>query len=137
MSTTMTVINEEANGTLGFGDFKSRDKLKADGFEHGGHIYNVKTYCAVTRLERDDALALESVPGCMVSNFVSDEKGLCFTAEGFADTHFTVGLEPSSTYELLVDGKPLGLAKTNIAGKTSFTADLTDDRRDVEIRYIP
>ena len=53
MAVVAELIRSEANGTISFGDYTLGAKSKLDNFEHAGDLYKVKTFCEITKLERN------------------------------------------------------------------------------------
>lgn len=128
----MTVISEllrvESDNTLSFGDYSLADKTKLDNFEFQGDLYKVKTFKAITKLEKNGMFAYESVPGTAVEKFRATENGVDFTLYG-ADTsaQFTVGLAEESMYEVYVNGESVGTMAANLSGKLSVSVELHND----------
>ena len=63
MATVKELLRAENDGTLSFGDYTLPTKTKKDNFEFEGDIYKVKTYDAMTKLEKNGMFLYESVPG--------------------------------------------------------------------------
>ena len=61
------LIWKEEDGTLGFGDYTLAEKSKVNDFEFDGDLYKVKTFCEMTKLERNGMFVYESVPGTAVN----------------------------------------------------------------------
>jgi hypothetical protein len=129
-------IVERGEKGISFGDYLVRTKIKIDGFERFGDVYNVRTHDALTRLEKNGRMLIETIPGSAVIDFKIDEKGVRFSAEGLGNTSVTLELEPSSEYRLYIDGFDNGKMKTNNYGKISFSIELAGAKQDVEIRKI-
>ena len=55
------LIWKEEDGTLGFGDYTLAEKSKVNDFEFDGDLYKVKTFCEMTKLERNGMFVYESV----------------------------------------------------------------------------
>lgn len=119
------LIYVQDNGKLAFGDYTLAAKAKKDGFEFGGDLYKVKTFGEITKLERNGMFVYESVPGTKVTDFLSNDKEIAFTAEGSADTQVTVELEPEKEFKLFVDGINIGKVRTNLGGKLVVSLQLT------------
>ncbi len=113
------------DGKLSFGDRVRSEKAKLDGFDFAGNIYKVKTFAALTKLERDELLVYESEPGTDVSDFAMTRDGLSFNVEGDADAMITVGLQEDTQYEVK-NGVSAGVMKTNLGGKLSLSVSLTE-----------
>ena len=124
MSTVSELIRSEADGGLSFGDYTLGAKAKLDNFEHAGAKYKVKTFREITKLEKNDMFAYESVPGTAVTNFKQDEKTVSFTVEGPEDAQITLELAEETEYEITIDGKSAGTMKTNLGGKLSMSVEL-------------
>ena len=133
----MAVIDEiirlEDDGSISFGDYVSEEKKKKDDFEAAGDRYKIKTHHAITRLEKNEALLIETVPGAAVHRFTIKENTLSFGLEGADDTRVTVELEPEALYRVLIEDTNIGNVKANISGKVIFSLDLDDTPKTVEI----
>ena len=125
MAVISEIIKQEPDGSISFGNHLARDKQKKDGFDVSGDIYKVRTYKEVTRLEKNDVLLLESIPGCSVFNFRADGKNASFKAEGNGDTSLTVELTPETEYTICIDGECDMSCRANKSGKISFSTDLS------------
>lgn len=120
----------QASGNkLSFGDFSLSEKAKLDGFVNGGNIYKVKTFCELTKLERDGMFVYESEPGTNVSDFELTTDGLSFDVTGAEDAMITVGLKEDTQYEVFENGNSAGTMKTNLGGKLSLSVSLTPDKK--------
>ena len=124
MAVVEQLLRSESNGTISFGNHKLNEKAKLDGFEHSGDIYKVKTYDAMTKLEKNGMFVYESVPGTSVNHFAETAEGIEFTLEGDQDAQITVGLEDESEYEVFIDGESAGKMSTNLAGKLNMSVEL-------------
>lgn len=135
----MTVVSEllriEEDGTLSFGDYTLDSKTKMDGFEFQGDLYKIKTFKEITKLERNGMFAYESVPGTAVEHFAVAEDCVSFKVYGVEGAQFTVGLEESSKYEVIVDGVSAGEMTTNLSGKLSASVELNNDTG-VEVKIV-
>ena len=123
----MAVIDEllrsESNGNISFGNHELAAKAKLEDYEHAGDMYKVKTFQAMTKLEKNGLFLYESVPGTSVHNFVR-AKADFFTVEGSQDAQITVGTEDDCEYEVIVAGESAGVMKTNLSGKLSISVEL-------------
>jgi hypothetical protein len=117
MSAIKELIRTEADGTLSFGDYELGEKTKRSDFEYQGDLYKVKTYCDITKLERNGLLVYESVPGTAVHSFEAAEQGVSFEVDGPSDAQVTLGLEEDAEYEVTVGGASIGTMKTKMGGK--------------------
>lgn len=129
----MTVISEllrvEANGTLSFGDYSLAAKTKIDAFEFQGDLYKVKTFKEITKLEKNEMFAYESVPGTAVEHFEVTEDGVSFRIYGVdGAAQFTVGLVEESLYEVYVDDISVGKMNTNLSGKLSVSVEVNENK---------
>lgn len=124
----MPVIKElicaNANKTISFGNYELSEKAKADGFEFGGDIYKVKTFCEITKLEKNGLFVYESVPGTAVNELEVTDKGMEFNVEGTEATQITVELEPSAEYKVFINDLQTGKMKTNLSGKLVISVEL-------------
>ena len=79
----MAVVDEllrtEEDGAISFGNHKLAAKAKVEDYEHGGNLYKVKTYKALTKLEKNGMFAYESEPGTSV---YGDGKRCCLHGGG-------------------------------------------------------
>lgn len=135
----MPVINElirtEENGTISFGNYALAAKAKKEDFEHEGDLYKVKTFCEITKLERNGMFVYESVPGTAVSNFSVKDRTVSFTVEGSQDAQITIQLEDDMEYEVFEDGAAVGGMKTNMSGKLSLSVELSEGKS-VEVKVV-
>ncbi len=124
----MTVVEEllrsESNGNISFGNHQLAEKAKLEGFEHGGDSYKVKTFQAMTKLEKNGLFLYESVPGTSVFDFAEAVDATTFTVVGDKDAQITVGLEEESEYEVFINDTSVGVMKTNLAGKLNVSVEL-------------
>lgn len=124
MAVVEELLRSEGDGTISFGNHLLENKAKVEDFEHCGDLYKVKTYKAMTKLERNGMFAYESVPGTSVLNFSETADGVSFKAEGTEDAQITLGLEEDSEYEVFIDDKSIGKMKTNLGGKMNISLEL-------------
>ncbi len=132
----MAVIDEllrsESNGNISFGNHELAAKAKLEDYEHAGDLYKVKTYQAMTKLEKNGLFLYESVPGTSVHDFCESESGMSFTVEGSQDT---VGAADDSEYEVIVAGESAGVMRTNLSGKLSVSVEL-EGSGEVEVKIV-
>ena len=126
MSAIKELLRAEADGSLSFGDYELPEKTKLSDFRHEGDIYKVKTYGEITRLEKNDSLVYESVPGTAVTNLQYTGDEVSFTVEGKEDADITLGLAEETAYEIIVNGESAGVMTTNLGGKLSFGVELSE-----------
>lgn len=124
MAAVTELIRTESDGSLSFGNHLLSTKAKKEDFENGGDLYKVKTYCEITKLERNGMFVYESVPGTSVEHFREDENGISFSVEGNEDAQLTLGLEDESEYDVKVNGQDAGRVCTNLGGKLSISVEL-------------
>lgn len=124
MAVVEELLRSESNGAVSFGNHKLEKKAKVEDFEHKGDVLKVKTYQAMTKLEKNGMFLYESVPGTSVLQFSEDEKGVEFIVEGDEDSQITVGLMEDTEYEVFVGGESAGIMKTGLGGKLSLSVEL-------------
>ena len=135
MATVSSLILEEADGKLSFGDYTLASKTKKEDFPHDGASYKVKTFKEITKLERDGYFVYESTPGTAVEHFTCSADGASFLVEGAEDAQITLEFEPETSYDIIVDGKDAGTMKTNLGGKLSLSVELEEGKSvSVEIK---
>ena len=121
-----SLIRSEADGTISFGNYKLETKSKLQAFEHAGDLYKIKTYCEITKLERNGSFVYESVPGTAVERFSVNHDGVDFTVESDKDAQITVQLEDDAEYEVYVGDVSVGGMKTNMSGKLVVSVELSE-----------
>lgn len=127
MSVVTELIVKEDNGSISFGNYELDAKAKLDNYEIGGDLYKVKTYCDITKLEKNGMFVYESVPGTCVHQFTADENGVGFEVEAARDCQITLELEENQEYTVIVNGEELGQMKTNMGGKLSVSLEMEAD----------
>ncbi|GMQ55626.1 hypothetical protein AN1V17_00180 [Vallitalea sediminicola] len=125
MAGIQEIIRVEDDNTLSFGNHLMDEKKKVINFEVDGHIYKVKTYDEITRLEKNGRLLFESVPGTTVHNFSVSDKIIDFKVEGTEDAQITLELEADQEYRIYINQIQVGKMKSNLAGKVSFSVDFS------------
>ena len=128
MAVVEELLRAENDGAISFGNHKLQQKAKVEDFEHEGDILKVKTYQAMTKLEKNGMFLYESVPGTSVLAFHENEKGVEFTVEGNGDAQITIGLMDDTEYEVFVGDESIGTMKTGLGGKLSLSVELEDNR---------
>ena len=136
MAAIEELIRQEDNGTISFGNHLMDEKKKVLDFEVNGDLYNVKTFCEITKLEKNGKMLMEAVPGATVHNFEMDEKGARYTVEGAEDAQITMELEPDTEYKILIDDVNVGKMKSNLSGKVTFSVELQKGMPAVAIEKI-
>ena len=135
MAVIEELIRSEADGRISFGNHELSEKAKKEDFESGGDIYKVKTYGALTKLEKNGMFLYESVPGTSVTGFEETEDGVSFTVSGSGDAQITVGLQDDTEYDVSVAGASIGRMKTNMGGKLVVSLELSDGA-DQEVQIV-
>ena len=123
-----TIIRAAQDGSICFGDYRLQEKTKVSDYEVSGDLYKVKTFYEITKLEKNGLFVYESVPGTTVEEFQAEANGVSFVVSGQENAQITLGLCEESEYELTVDEVVIGKMKTNISGKLSFSADLSEGK---------
>ena len=116
MSVVEELIRKEDNGTLSFGNYLLDAKTKKADFEFQGDLYKVKTFKEITKLEKNGL-------------FVYDGEVISFTVEAAGDLGFTLELEPSQEYKVLLEDVELGKMKTNLGGKLNVSIELDEGKK--------
>ena len=124
MAVVEELLRSESNGNISFGNHTLNQKAKLEDFEHAGDIYKVKTYDAMTKLEKNGLFLYESVPGTVVHDLKIEENTVTFQVEGTEDAQITLEMEAGKEYKIYVDDTNLGKMKTNLGGKLSFSVEL-------------
>lgn len=136
MAVIQELIRLEGNSTISFGNYAMDEKKKVLDFDVDGDLYKVKTYNEITRLEKNGKLLYESVPGSTVHNFAMDDKTITFVIEAPEDTQITMELEPEKEYKILVDDMLVGRIRANLAGKVSFSVEISRDTHAIKIEKV-
>lgn len=134
MAGIQELIRVEVGNALSFGNHMMDSKRKIQDFEVDGDLYKVKTYSAMTKLEKNGRLLFESVPGTTVFNLNVDEDGADFEVEGSEDAQITVELEADQEYKVYIEGVQVGKMTTNLSGKISFSVDFATGNQKVELK---
>lgn len=129
MSVVEELIRKEDNGSLSFGNYLLDTKTKKADFEYQGDLYKVKTFKEITKLEKNGLFVYESVPGSAVTDFKNDGEEISFTVEAAGDLGFTLELEPSQEYKVLLERVELGKMKTNLGGKLNVSIELDEGKK--------
>ena len=64
-----------------------------------------------------------------MTNFVADGTGVAFQVEAAQDISFTLELEPSQEYKVMLDETELGTMKTNLGGKRNVSIELDEGKK--------
>ena len=70
----------------------------------------------------------ESVPGTAVENLKVTENTIVFQVSGSKDAQFTLELEPEQEYTVYMDDVNVGKMTTNLSGKLSVSAELSETK---------
>ncbi|MCR4777597.1 MAG: endosialidase [Lachnospiraceae bacterium] len=127
----MEILVGNSDGSLSFGDYSLDSKTKAT-LEINGDVYKVKTFKEITKLEKNEMFAYESVPGSVVTNFKQSEKEVSFDVESPADVQITLEMEEGKEYSVFAGGTDLGKMTTATGGK--LTLSLEGGKTKVEIK---
>ena len=136
MSVVTELIREEGGGLISFGDYSLKSKGKKDDFEVMGNVYKVKTSKEITKLEKNETLLFETVPGAAVFNFFMDENEIKFELAGYGGTQVIMELESAVDYDIKVADARLGAVKTTKSGKLVFSAELSETKIPVTITKL-
>ena len=123
------LLRVETDGTISFGDYTLDAKAKLDNFSLNEALYKVKTNKDITKLESNDLIVYESVPGTAVYYFKKEEGEVSFAVEGVEGAQITLGLEPEAEYEIIVDNEPAGVMSTNLGGKLSLSVEVETENK--------
>ncbi len=129
MSVVEELIRSDNKGTLSFGNYLLDSKTKKSDYEFEGAKYKIKTFKEITKLEKNGALVYESVPGSAVTNFRRNQDVVEFDVEAAGDISFTLEMEPSQEYKLVVNGVSAGRIPTNVGGKLNASLELEQDSK--------
>ena len=135
MAVVEELLRSESNGNISFGNYELAQKAKLEDYEHAGDLYKVKTYQAITKLEKNGLFLYESVPGTSVYDFCENEQGISFVVKGNKDAQITIGGDDDSEYEVIVAGESAGVMKTNLSGKLSISVEL-EENGEAEVQLI-
>lgn len=136
----MSVISEGirvlADDTLSFGNYKSKEKIKVNNFNHKGNVYELRTHDKMTRLSMNGNLLFESVPGATVHSFFINSEIVKFDIEGIGDSMITLGLLPNLEYKIIIDDVNVGATVSNISGKINFSTGVTENLQSIIIEKV-
>lgn len=129
------IIRIEQDQTLSFGNHRLEEKAKVEDFAYQGDLLKVKTYKTMTKLEKNGMFLYESVPGTSVKHFQETEEGILFHVEADGDAQLTLGLAEQTSYEVVIQGEPMGVMETNLGGKLNVNVEPSEGKAVfVEIR---
>ena len=135
MAVVEELLRSESNGNISFGNHELAAKAKLEDYEHAGDLYKVKTFQAMTKLEKNGLFLYESVPGTSVHDFCENESGISFSVEGSQDAQITLVVADDAEYEIIVGGESAGVMKTNLSGKLNISVEL-EGAGQVEVKII-
>ncbi len=135
MAIISELIRVEDGVYLSFGDYTLSEKKKVSEFPFEGNYFKVKTYRESTRLEQNDLLVYESVPGTAVHRLTETDGAMEFTVEGPEDAEITLGMEEETDYEVFLNDSSIGVMTTNLSGKLTFSVELSQDA-EVRVQVI-
>ena len=135
MAVVEELLRSESKGNISFGNHELAAKAKLEDYEHAGDLYKVKTFQAMTKLEKNGLFLYESVPGTSVHDFCENESGVSFLVEGSQDAQITLGVADDAEYEIIVGGESAGVMKTNLSGKLNISVEL-EGAGQVEVKII-
>ncbi len=133
MPNSNELIRVESDGRICFGNHTLEAKSKQGDFEYSGDLYKVKTFKEITKLEKNDLLVYESVPGTTVKEYDYNASGMEFLVEGEDGSQITVELENDTEYEIFIDDESHGKVKTNLGGKLNFSIDFENGAKKIKI----
>jgi len=115
------------DGSLTFGNFKTKYKIKVDDFEHKGDLYSLRAHDVVTRLEKNGELLLEAISGAYFVDFaLEDADGCSFDVFAKENIQITLSLSPDALYNIVIDGGEAIPATASRSGKVSFGVELAE-----------
>ena len=129
------IIRIAEDGTLSFGNYRLEEKAKAEDFAYQGDLLKVKTYHAITKLEKNGLFLYESVPGSDVSRFRETEEGMQFEVRAGGNCQLILGLAEQAAYEVKVDGNSIGVMETNLGGKLNVSIE-SDENKKVSLEVV-
>lgn len=135
MSAVEELIKVGEDGKLCFGNHLLTEKAKKEDVEFEGDMYKIKTYNAMTKLEKNGLFLYESVPGTSVASFVETSDSITFKVEGAEDSQITIGLQDDTEYKVYVDGVSIGHMKTNMGGKLVISLELAGSKEQ-EVKVV-
>lgn len=136
MATIKELIRVESNESISFGDYELTEKKKVVDFDVEGDLYKVKTYDAMTKLEKNGILVYESVPGTAVHGFVMTEQGASFTVESAKNANVTIELAPETEYKIFIDKVQVDRVTSNLSGKVTFSIEESSTGRAIKIDKV-
>ncbi len=129
------VLRNESDGKISFGNHSLPAKTKVENFKSGNDLIKVKTFCEMTRLEKNDMFVYESEPGTSVFDFKETDEGVTFKVFGDENAQITVGLKEDTEYNVFVGDNNIGKMKTNLSVKLSVSVELSNDNA-VEVKIV-
>lgn len=124
MASIKELLKTEENGGISFGDYELSTKTKLADFAFEGDTYKVKTFCEITRLEKNGGVAYESVPGSAVHGYKNSGQLISFAVEAPDDVQITLEGEPEAEYQVVVNDVNIGRLYATLSGKITFSIEL-------------
>ncbi len=112
----MIEINKDK---INFGNYNIKEKLK-ESIEFLGDIYYIKTHNALTRLEKNDVLVYESVPGTAVKNFIDSSDYIEFEVSAEGEASIILAVEDGIKFNLYIDNNEYKNDVTLTGGKLNI-----------------
>lgn len=116
------IISININENLDFGchelDHKSKEII-----EYRGLNVKVKTHSEITRLERDELMIYESVPGTTVTDFSYRPEKISFNVTGMGNTSIIIAVNQNNKYRLMIDDEQYFATNVLSGGKIQFIID--------------
>ena len=112
----MIEINKDK---INFGNYNIKEKLK-ESIEFLGDIYYIKTHNALTRLEKNDVLVYESVPGTAVKNFIDSSDYIEFEVSAEGEASIILAVEDGIKFNLYIDNNEYKNYVTLTGGKLNI-----------------
>ena len=132
MAVISELIRVEDEVYLSFGDYTLSEKKKVSDYPFEGNFFKVKTYKESTRLEQNDLLVYESVPGTAVHRLTETEGQKIIFVGG---SSLPFGLRCDLIEQELGYKAVNGVITTNLSGKLTFSVELSQGKQ-VKVRVI-
>lgn len=130
------LIRVEADQSLSFGDYSLDKKAKVENFDVEGDLYKLKTFCEMTKLDKNGILVFESLPGSEVTDFKMKPQGVTFKVESKETVNITIELAPNEEYKIFIDQVEIDRVKANLSGKITFSLEESHHGKEVKILQI-
>lgn len=123
----MELIHINERGNLNFGNHLLEEKSKQKDFEYKKDRYYVKTFKESTRLEKNEKMLFESIPGTTILDFDQNPDEVSFYVEAVKDVQITLDLIPDTVYEVFINEESIGGMKTGSGGKLDISVEKHSD----------